>query len=53
MYIKSVLDFTNLYYNEFIIDLEQFTADVFLEFRLYYDSSVCIGAGYDVDSMTF
>lgn len=51
VYIQNIIDMTELYYNEFTLDLDSFMANVFLELRLYYDSRVCVGVGYQCDNI--
>jgi hypothetical protein len=53
VYIENLIDFTRLYYNKFAIDLEEVRANIFLELRMYFDSSVCVGVGYSIDNVLF
>jgi hypothetical protein len=53
VYIENVIDFSRLYYNKFAVDLEDVRANLFLELRMYFDSSVCVGVGYAIDNVLF
>lgn len=44
---------SRLYYNEFTINLDSFMAYFFMEFRVYFDSTMCFGVGYHCDTVDF
>ena len=44
---------SRLYYNQFTVNLDQFMANIFLELRIYYDSTICVGVGYQCDNIDF
>jgi len=52
-YMQSILDLSEAYYNELTVELSDFMADIFMETRLYYDSTLCFGVGYECDTITF
>eukprot|EP00349_Pseudokeronopsis_sp_Brazil_P003062 CAMPEP_0202956738 /NCGR_PEP_ID=MMETSP1396-20130829/1247_1 /ASSEMBLY_ACC=CAM_ASM_000872 /TAXON_ID= /ORGANISM="Pseudokeronopsis sp., Strain Brazil" /LENGTH=180 /DNA_ID=CAMNT_0049673903 /DNA_START=164 /DNA_END=706 /DNA_ORIENTATION=+ len=49
--IQSILDFPNIYYNSLELDLNDFQANVFAEIRFYYNTYLCWGLGYEIESI--
>lgn len=46
VYIQSQFNIVKTFYNEFVIDLDQFMANVFGELMIFKSGYICVNAGW-------
>lgn len=53
VYLQSLFNIENLYFNEFVAELKRFKMDFFLSVVVNANFYICPGAGWGTDSIDF
>ena len=53
IFLKSLLNVENLYYNEMVVDLSRFKASIFFSVIVNANFYICPGLGWNTDEIAF
>ena len=53
VYLENTINLEKAYYNKLTINLEEFMANIFVELRIYYDTHICFGVGWESEAILF